>query len=367
MTTSLIPRSHPGRAAVTAAVPYRSSVTVTNEISWPVLGRHHFPGSAPRHKRRTGTVATQGSRERLENALQSVTVERALWSIVLTALIPLGAACSDSQPDSEAATTSRPGLVVVPPEQRVAPNGPLIEIRQVCYGECWTAQTTPQFAIYDDRQIVRSGYDGPDAPFHLQSSQLSKEDFESIVRAATNAGLDRGTINAAGRALGADGGGYVFVSHLGSKPSVVHAPYLEDEDPAGESGQRQALRLLVTTVTDLEKRLDWGDLPQRWAVVGLHRISREGLVSTQPWPGPSLEAADEGGCLLLGDVSASPELELFVTSPSATFSPAVSDGSTDWYLTPQALMPHQDDCDAVLVENAWYRVRYGSIDVSPSS
>lgn len=300
------------------------------------------------------------------NVLQSVAVERVLWLIVLTVFI-LGGACSDSQPGDEPGTTSQPELAVVPPPQRVAPNAPLIELRQACYGMCWSAQTTPLFAIYDDRRIVRSGFDDPDSPFRLQSSELSEEDFEDIVSAARNAGLDKGTTNAAGRALGADGGGYVLVSHLGQKPSFVHAPYLEDKDPAGENGQRQALRLLVTRVTELEKRLDWGDLPQRWAVVGLHRISQQGLVPTQPWPGPSLEAVEDGGCLLLGDVSASPELELFVASPSATFSPAVSDGSTDWYLTPQALMPHQNDCGAVTAENAWYGVRYGSIDISPSS
>lgn len=264
-------------------------------------------------------------------------------------------------------TTVQPELVVVPPEQRISPDAPLLEIKLVCYGMCWSAQATPLFAVYDDRRIVRSGYRSSVAPFHLQGSELSEEDFQGIVGASTSAGLNRGIVAGVGKGRGADGVGYIFVSHLGVEPSVVEGRYLDYEAIQGEGRQREALRQLFAVVTDVEGQLEWEDLPVRWVMVGLHRMVQQGLVPTLPWPGPPIEPGEDGTCMFLGDVSGNAELERLISSTAATFSPAVSDGTVDWYVTPQALMPHQNDCGAVVAENAWYEVSRLSMVDSPSS
>ena len=296
-----------------------------------------------------------------------MTMRLALWSVPLTALALLGGACSDARPSGEVSTTVQPELVVVPPDQRISPDAPLLEIKLVCYGMCWSAQATPLFAVYDDRRIVRSGYRSSVAPFHLQGSELSEEDFQRIVGASTSAGLNRGIAAGVGKGRGADGVGYIFVSHLGVEPSVVEGRYLDYEAIQGEGRQREALRQLFAVVTDVEGQLEWEDLPVRWVMVGLHRMVQQGLVPTLPWPGPPIEPGEDGTCMFLGDVSGNAELERFISSTAATFSPAVSDGTVDWYVTPQALMPHQNDCGAVVAENAWYEVSRLSMVDSPSS
>lgn len=289
------------------------------------------------------------------------------WSIPLTVPALLGGACSDSRSIADVATTVPAELIVVPSDQRIPPNAPLLEIRLICYGECGSAQATPLFAIYDDRRIVRSGYRSSVAPFHLQGSELGEEDFERIINASANAGLDRGGAAAVGKGRGDDGVGHIFVSHLGLKPSVVEGRYLSAEAIQGEGRQREALRQLFALLTDMEGQLQWEDLPARWAIVGLHRMVHQGLVPTQPWPGPPIEPGEDGTCMVLGDVSSNAELERFISSTAATFSPAVSDGAADWYVTPQALMPHQNDCGAVVAENAWYEASRLSMVDSPSS
>lgn len=240
----------------------------------------------------------------------------------------------------------------VMPEDRLIEGSPLLSTYEYCYGECRALARTPQFALYDDGTLVRTGYvDGGD--FFIEAATLSTGEVAELVELGRSAGLSSGLTASVGELAGSDGAGTVFISEVGERTTFVHAPHLHPLYGNIETDEQADLLEFVTELERLGEEQRWQPMAVAWAVFAHRRSS--GSAEDVVWTGPSLDLVDVDGCLVLGSLDEDPVVQGLVESADATFGLRLISADWSWLASVRPMMPHETDCEDVKAHDGWFR------------